>query len=327
MKQKVSVKTVAVVAVIALVAIGMIAGSVWWILSGGRNKTTQPENLTAIKGWGDDTGGRRAYTLDEIMGDELGDRVVLNSMIHDGEDERQFMSVMALEDGLMNIPRVKDNGMMAVKVQEGTYGLLISVKNDNPGTVSENTRVGFQIPTTRGTELNASGWVFSDNAEAKEMWHEITLECDRQFHLEYAYGNAAMYWDNLGELEMIPLGDEIVTKLSSENGVQVGENGQLGFHASEEGLVETVYAVITVKVVYDDTSIEADDAAVDAAGASTGADATAEPTDAGDLPTEIDNAEESEGEPETVEPEDNDAAKDETESAVGGYVEDSTVKR
>lgn len=276
MKQKVSVKTVAAVAVIALVAIGMIVGSVWWILSGGRNEKAQPEKITAIKGWGDDTGGRRAYTLDEIMGDELSDRVVLNSMVYNGEDERQFMSVIALEDGLMNIPRVKDNGMLAVKVQEGTYGLLVSVKNDNPGTVSENTRVGFQIPTTRGTELNVSGWVFSDNAEAKEMWHEITLECDRQFHLEYVYGNAAMYWYDLGELEMVPLGDEVVTKLSSENGVQVGENGRLGLHVSDEGFMETVYAVITVKVVYDDTPIETDDAAVDVDSASTDADKTME---------------------------------------------------
>lgn len=314
MKQKVSVKTVTVVAVIALLAVGLIGGSVWWILSGERNETTQPKDPVAIKGWGDDIGGRRAYTLEEIAGDELGDRVILNSVTHDGEDERQFMSVMVLEDGLMNIPRVNDDGMMAVKVQEGTYGLSVKVKNDNPGTVSENTRVGIYIPTTRGTELNVSGWVFSDNAEAKEMWHEIILECDRQFHLEYMYGCSAMYWDNFGELEMIPLGDEIVTKLGSENGVQVGENGQLGFHVSDEGSMDSVYTVVAVKVVYDDTpetdavggALTEDDTvtgSVDTGGVlAAGTDGTTESKDAG-------------------------AMENEAQPVINVYVEDPTVKR
>ena len=265
-------KTLAIAACVVVFVLVLFTVAFWqlggidWIMSlqqgsdqsdtPSEDQTQQepPSDVTQPVNWGDDIGGRPAYSEEDVAGGALGDKVVLNSRTYeDGflSDMRQFVRVM-------RVVQTEDGGAQAVlcneqnvTVEEGLYLLNAYIQNDNPGTVSENTRVGFGIPTSHGVCLNVSGWIFSDNGTATEMWHKITLSCERQFHLEYKYGSALLWRKGLGDSGKITLPDAIVTKIASENGTPVGWtddlNGELP--GGEEYLLA---AQIAVRVVYDE---------------------------------------------------------------------------
>lgn len=178
-----------------------------------------------VSAWGDNGGGRPSYTIDQINHGVLGNKIVFNS-ISDSVigDEKNFVGARE-NTGINAGPKNVWNGN-DITVEDGKeYLVRIYAHNNNPnGTnaISRNTRVAFNIPTYSAKQIKVNGFITSDNAAISEYWDYVNFNSDRAFHLEYVYGSALLENNGIGANGGVKLGDEIVTKAGSENGVQIG---------------------------------------------------------------------------------------------------------
>lgn len=202
--------------------------------------------------WGDNGGGRRSYTINQINSGILGNKITFNS-ISDSVigDEKNFVGARentGINAGANNVWNGND-----ITVEDGKeYLVRLYVHNNSPlgmGAISENTRVAFNIPTESSRQVQVNGFIFSDNATPSEYWDYVNFNSDHAFHLEYVYGSALLENNGIGAGGGIQLSDKIVTKAASENGVQIGYDKLDG---RVPGCYEYAsYVSIKVKVVYD----------------------------------------------------------------------------
>ncbi len=202
--------------------------------------------------WGDNTGGRRSYTINQINSGILGKKITFNSIENSViGDEKNFVGARentGVNAGADNLWHGND-----ITVKDGQeYLIRLYVHNNSPlgkGAVSENTRVAFNIPTGGARQVQVNGYIFSDNASPSEYWDYVNFNSDHAFHLEYVYGSALLENNGIGANGGIKLSDKIVTKAASENGVQIGYDKLDG---KIPGCYEYAsYVTIRVKAVYD----------------------------------------------------------------------------
>lgn len=210
------------------------------------------DNGSVISEWGDNGGGRRSYTLTEIDGGVLADRIVFNVLSHSPMgNEKNFVGARE-NTGINAGPNNIWNGN-EIKAEDGkTFLVRLYVDNCNPNgedAVSENTRVAFNVPTESGTELAVRGYIYSDNADPTEYWDGVKFYSDSPFYLEYVYGSALLENNGIGANGGIQLGDEIVTKASSEHGVQIGYDALDG--CIPGGSSYATYVTIQVTAIFD----------------------------------------------------------------------------
>ncbi len=211
-----------------------------------------------VSAWGDNNGGRASYTINQINSGVLGNRIVFNS-ISNGTigDEKNFVGARentGVNAGAANVWNGND-----ITVKDGQeYLIRLYVHNNNPnGTdgMSRNTRVAFNLPTTSAKQVRVNGYIFSDNASPSEYWDYVNFNSETPFHLDYVYGSALLENNGIGANGGVKLGDEIVTKAASENGVQIGYDkldGNIPGCYPYAG-----YVTIRVKAVFDtDYTIE-----------------------------------------------------------------------
>lgn len=207
--------------------------------------------------WGDNGGGRKSYTIDQINNGALGNKIVFNS-ISDSVigDEKNFVGAReytGINAGVNNVWNANE-----ITVEDGKeYLVRLYVHNNNPNgldAVSHNTRVAFDVPepTVISRKLQINGYIYSDNATPSEYWDYVNFVSDNAFHLEYVEGSASV--ENNGYASQInggakALGDEIVTKAASQHGVQIGYEKQDGEIPGCYTYAQ--YVSIRVKVVYD----------------------------------------------------------------------------
>lgn len=211
-----------------------------------------------VSAWGDNGGGRKSYTIDQINSGVLGNKIVFNS-ISDSVigDEKNFVGAReytGINAGTNNVWNANE-----ITVENGKeYLVRLYVHNNNPGglnAVSHNTRVAFDVPesTVSARKLQINGYIYSDNATPSEYWDYVNFVSDNVFHLEYVPGSASI--ENNGYASQInggakSLGDEIVTKAASEHGVQIGYEKQDG--EIPGCYTYASYISIRVKAVFDE---------------------------------------------------------------------------
>lgn len=243
MKKNVAVRIFSLVMGLAIIAFVICACS-------GAPK--EPQDTAPAYGWGDSDGGRQSLTLDQINHGELGNKIVFN-VLSDGPigDEKNFVGarrVTGKNEGVNNVW----NGD-TIEAEDGQrYLIRAYVDNCNPNglnAVSEGTRVAFYIPEESGTELAVNGFIFSDNASPAEYWDGVCFYSDTPIHLEYEYGSAKMENNGIGANGGVQLGDEIVTKAHSENGILIGYEKLDGRIAG--GSTYDAYISIKVTVVFE----------------------------------------------------------------------------
>lgn len=90
-----------------------------------------------VSAWGDNTNGRKTYTLDQINNGDLGDTIVFNSIKDDTlpagniKDERNFVAARDAATGNNGVNNVWENN--EITVEEGkTYIVRLYVHNNNP---------------------------------------------------------------------------------------------------------------------------------------------------------------------------------------------------
>lgn len=205
-----------------------------------------------VSAWGDNGGGRASYTVNQINSGVLGNRIVFNSISNSTiGDEKNFVGARentGVNAGAANVWNGND-----ITVEDGKeYIVRLYVHNNSPkGTsaISRNTRVAFNLPTTSAKQVQVNGYIFSDNATPSEYWDYVNFNANQAFHLEYVYGSALLENNGIGANGGYKLGDEIVTKAASENGVQIGYDKIDG---NIPGCYEYAsYVSIRVKAVFD----------------------------------------------------------------------------
>lgn len=243
-----------VIIIVELLSIVAVIITLLWIKN--NNRTTV--------GWGDNSGGRLSYTLDEINSGILGNQITFNS-ISDSVigDEKNFVAARINDGdhGAENIWSANE-----IKVENGKeYIIRLYVHNNSPkgyDAVSQNTRVAFSVPNESSTSLAIYGYIFSDNASPSEYWDGVLLNSDSVFHLEYVAGSALLESNGVGKNGGYTLSDNIVYKAASEHGVAISYSGRYA-DGTLDGEVPGCYSyasyiTIKVKVVFDsEHSVEA----------------------------------------------------------------------
>lgn len=206
-----------------------------------------------VSAWGDNSGGRLSYTIDQINDGALGKKIVFNS-ISDSTigNEKNFVGAReytGVDSGKYNSWNGND-----ITVQNGKeYLVRLYVHNNNPwGTdaVAKNTKVAFNIPTDSSTRVQVNGFITSDNATPSKYWDYVNFNSDHLFHLEYVYGSALLENNGIGKNGGIRISDNIVTKAASQNGTLIGYNQLDG---NIPGCYQYAsYITIRVKAVFDE---------------------------------------------------------------------------
>ena len=211
-----------------------------------------------VSAWGDNEGGRKGYTLDEINNGVLGDKIVFNSIIDatiTGEDG----TVYSLGDE-RNFVRARLSGSSdiwsndEITVEDGKeYTISLYVHNNSPlgeDAVAKDVAVQISIPHETTNSIEVNGFIDASNATPSSYWDNIIFKSadGSEFHLEYIDGSAA--WESNGASNGA-LSDNIVRTVE---GVKVGYdslNGEIPGCYQYSG-----YASIRVKAVFNKTTDE-----------------------------------------------------------------------
>ena len=196
-------------------------------------KDTDAENTY---GWGDNAGGRRVYTIDEINNGLLGDTIVFNSVKDDDStlseeeraegittpltDERSFIGIRDVATGNKGKGNVWNIGK--VTIEEGkTYIVRMYIHNNNPkgmNAVAKDVTAQFILQDhLTNNEARISGIISSSNAGPSRIWHTLLLKSDdnRPFTLNYVKDSALL--ENNIFKDGISLSDDLVS-----DGIKVG---------------------------------------------------------------------------------------------------------
>ena len=215
--------------------------------------------------WGDSTyletgveGSHRTfYTQADIDNGLLGDKITFNSITDDKSvgNERNFVSALSTDADIHGYWKGND-----ITVSDGgKYYIRLYVHNNSPyGTAGMSTGTKVAISGIGQSETNedgqqeveVNGFIYSDNATPKEYWDYVRFQSDIPFHLEYMYGSAVLFNNDIGSGQNgYPLPDDIVTKSGSENGTFIGYSKLDG---NVPGCYEySNYITVCVKAVYD----------------------------------------------------------------------------
>lgn len=196
-------------------------------------------------GWGDNSGGRTSYTLDEINEGKINDQIIFNT-ISDSVigDEKNFV---AARENTKKLPgETYDWKGNLINVEIGKeYLVRIYGHNNSPkgyDRIAEDVAIQFQIPGESGRSIAVHGLIFSSNAVPSLYWDGVVFTCETPFRLEYVQGSAKIRNNGIGSESSALLSDSIVN-----NWVTIGYNELNG---RIPGCYQyAFYASIRVKVV------------------------------------------------------------------------------
>lgn len=210
-----------------------------------------------VSAWGDNGGGRRSYTIDQINYGALGNKITLNSISNSTiGDEKNFVG--AREDTGINLGAENIWEGNQIHVENGkTYLIRLYVHNNNPNgldAVAKDVKVAFDVPEDTSTRLQINGFITSSNATPSKYWDYVDLVSDQPFHLEYVKGSGKLENNGIGQNGGTKLSDDIVKAASG--GVLIGYNelnGEIPGCYTYDAFVG-----IKVKVVYDKEATRSD---------------------------------------------------------------------
>lgn len=163
-------------------------------------------------GWGDSSGGREDFTLEEVNSGAVK-RVVFNS-ISDSVIGHEKNFVGARE---ANGDFGKDNIWNAneITVEDGkTYIIRMYIDNNGRDGDSESTannvKAGFSLPMYVDNYIPIYGIFSADNATPQTYWDGVLLKSSNKFYVEYVSGSALLENNGIGADGGYKLDDEII---------------------------------------------------------------------------------------------------------------------
>ena len=151
-----------------------------------------------IYGWNNEGEPRRDYTIEELNGGILGDKIVFNSigdesLIGTGNVTYEKNFVAARIDNGRNLGE-SNIWSDRITAEEGkTYYIRLYVHNNSPkayDAISEDTRVRFDIPPVAAKNIVVKGLITSANAEPSWYSDTVVFQADRPFYIAYDLGSA-----------------------------------------------------------------------------------------------------------------------------------------
>ena len=216
-------------------------------------------STAVVSAWGDNAGGRKTVTVEEINKGVLGDKIVFNSIKDDTlpkgniKDERNFVAARDASTGNNGVNNVWQNN--EITVEEGkTYIVRLYVHNNNPkgrDAVAKDVAVNFSLGTVVSKEQRVDGYINSSNATPSKYWDDVVFKSNdgRKFYLDYIEGSALLENNGVGKKPGVKLSDSVVT-----SGAKIGYDSLNG---EVPGCYEFAnYITIEVKPVFENTSIE-----------------------------------------------------------------------
>ena len=216
-------------------------------------------STAVVSAWGDNAGGRKTFTVDEINKGALGDKIVFNSIKDDTlpkgniKDERNFVAARDASTGNNGVNNVWQNN--EISVEEGkTYLVRLYVHNNRPkgkDAVAKDVAVNFSLGTVVSKEQRVDGYINSSNATPSKYWDDVVFKSNdgRKFYLDYVEGSALLENNGVGKKPGVKLSDSVVT-----SGAKIGYDSLNG---EVPGCYEYAnYITIQVKPVFESSSIE-----------------------------------------------------------------------
>lgn len=186
------------------------------------NYDSLPDGIAA--GWGDDGGGRKSYTINEINSGVLGNQIIFNT-ISDSVmgNEKNFVGARVNNGINAGEDNVWEGNLIEVKEGE-TYYIRMYCHNNSPlgyDAVAEDVSARFLIPSGTGRTIVVNGMIQSSNATPGVYWDSVVLTADQPFHLEYIPGSAQLENNGIAASGGIAICDRIAG----------GEWTQLGYNS------------------------------------------------------------------------------------------------
>lgn len=216
-------------------------------------------STAVVSAWGDNSGGRRTYTVNELNSNILGDKIIFNSIKDETmpngniKDERNFVAARDAATGDNGVNNVWQNN--EIKVEEGkTYLVRLYAHNNNPNgrnAVAKDVSVNFSLGTVVSNEQRVDGYINASNAAPSKYWDDVVFKSadGRKFYLDYVEGSALLENNGVAKKPGIALADSVVT-----TGAKIGYDALNG---EVPGCFEYAnYITIKVKPVFENTSIE-----------------------------------------------------------------------
>lgn len=212
-------------------------------------------------GWGDNSGGRPSYTLEQVRGGILGDQIVFNSITDSViGDERYFTGVR--ED--VGVHAGKKNKWMCnyIPVEDGkVYIIRCYIHNNNPNgpyATAKNVKVAIHIPSTIAQEIPVKGCIESSNASPSQYWSTVVFasRTSTPFRLSYVEGSAWLENNGIANRH-----SGLCRKFSDTIVTEAANGGALVFYNTLDGSIPgcyeyACYVTIRVRVVFDVYTVE-----------------------------------------------------------------------
>ena len=163
-----------------------------------------------VNAWGDNSGGRQMYTLEQINKDRVLDnnggpgKIVMNSISDNpvAGNEKYFVGVKSASEMAQDGSKWHND---EINVKDGeTYTIRLYVHNNSPWgekAVATGVNARFSLPMTVGKEQTIVGYLKADNATPSTYWDEVTLKSDEDFYVEYVK-DSANYYNNMGNFTL-----------------------------------------------------------------------------------------------------------------------------
>lgn len=217
--------------------------------------------VPSIPGWGDNSGGRPSYTLEQVRGGILGDQIVFNSITDSViGDERYFTGVR--ED--VGVHAGKKNKWMCnyIPVEDGkVYIIRCYIHNNNPNgpyATAKNVKVAIHIPSITAREIPVKGCIESSNASPSQYWSTVVFASRTSTPFRLCYIEGSAWLENNG---IAGRHSELCRKFSDTIVTEAANGGALVFYNTLDGSIPgcykyACYVTIRVRVVFDVYTVE-----------------------------------------------------------------------
>lgn len=242
-----------------------------------------------IVGWGDTSGGRQTYTIEQINDGALGENIVFNSIVDTNDslspedkaagviipltDERNFVG--ARENSGLNLGKDNVWNGNEIEIEEGkTYIVRLYVHNNNPlgyNAIAKDVSVQFLISDLIRVQQNdisldgfdsgngyygvsVHGFLDSSNANPSSYWDGVKFVSNKPFELKYIPGSALLENNGIGASSKYGpyvLSDDIVTEKGIPLGYDILDGNMPGCYQY------TAYISIVVMPVFYEQSTKA----------------------------------------------------------------------
>lgn len=174
-------------------------------------------------------------------------------------DERNFLRVRDADEQYWGEDTTNGWTDTISNMQEGhTYDVRLYVHNNGieGRYIAQDVRAHINLPTGSdvfGKQFEVNGYLYASNAQPQEIWDNIVLKSDREFHVKVV---SSKYYNNVRTeaTDGFDLGDELINSKGTGSGALLGYDQMNGYITS--CLPFSGYVLVKIQPVFADQPVE-----------------------------------------------------------------------